>query len=121
MRVDDIYLPSVPDDFVDAQSAWDAEVVDKVYVHARPAIQGGPLLPVAYVCFLVRGIYRGAYKRVVALKALHLESEDLGDPVRPVCHREFLESGGVVLGVCDRWVVEVEEFDGGFGGREPGL
>ena len=121
MRVDDIFLPPVPDNFVDAQSAWDSEVVDKVYVHARPAIQGGPLLPVAFVCFLVRGIYRGAYKRVVALKALLLESEDFGDPVRPVCHHQFLKGDGVVLGVCDGWVVEVEEFDSGFGGREPGL
>ena len=36
--VDDVELPSVRDDLVDAQSPWDAEVVDEVDVYAGPGI-----------------------------------------------------------------------------------
>ena len=78
-------------------------------------------MPVAFACFLVCGINGGGLRRVVALKALLLESEKLGDPVRPRCHRELLEGGSGALGVCDGWVIEVEEVDGGLGGRGPGL
>ena len=35
---DDVELPSVLDDLVDAQSPWDAEVVDEVDVDAGPGI-----------------------------------------------------------------------------------
>ena len=65
-------------------------------------------MPVAFVCFMVRGIYEGAFRGVVALKALLLESERVGAPVRNLCHRYFLEGGGGVLGVCDDWLVEVK-------------
>ena len=40
--VDDVELPSVPDDFVDAQSPRDGEVVAEVDVDARPSIRGSP-------------------------------------------------------------------------------
>ena len=96
-------------------------MVDEVDMNARSGIQGGPLMPVAFVCFLVWGIYGGGLRGVVALKGLFLESEEVGDPVCTLCHREFLEGGGGVLGVCDGWVVEVEEVDGGLRGRGPGL
>ena len=36
--VDDVELPSVPDDLVDAQSHWDAEVVDQVDVDVGSGI-----------------------------------------------------------------------------------
>ena len=36
--VDDVELPSVPDDLVDAQCPWDAEVVDEVDMEASPGI-----------------------------------------------------------------------------------
>ena len=39
---------------------------------ARMGIQGGPLVPVAFVCPLVWGMYGGGFWRVVALKALLL-------------------------------------------------
>ena len=35
---DDVELPSVPDDFVDAQSPWDADVVDEVDTDTGPGI-----------------------------------------------------------------------------------
>ena len=43
------------------------------------------------------------------------------NPPRPLCHRELLEGGCGVLGVCDGRVVEVEEVDGGLAGGGPGL
>ena len=119
--VDDVELPSVHNGLVDAQSPWDAEVVDGVDVDAGPGIQGAPLVPVAFVHSLVRGIYGGGFWRVVALKALLLEGEKVEDPVRPLCHRELMEGGGGVLGVCDGRVVEVEEVDVSLDGRGPGL
>ena len=39
-------------------------------------------MPVAFVCFLVRGIYGGGRWSIVTLKALLLEGEKVGDPVR---------------------------------------
>ena len=78
-------------------------------------------MPVAFVGFLVRGIYGGGFQGVVALKALLLESEEVGDPVCTLYHREFLEGSGGVLGVCDGRVVGVEDVDGGLGGSWPGL
>ena len=50
-----------------------------------------------------------------------MEAEEVGDPPRPLCHRELLEGGCGVLGVCDGRVVEVEEVDGSLGGRGPAL
>ena len=38
--VDDVKLPSVPDDLVNAQSPWDAEVVDEVDVDAGWGVEG---------------------------------------------------------------------------------
>ena len=73
-------------------------------------------MPVPFVRFPVRGIYGGGFWGVVALWALFLEGEELGNPPRPLCHRELLEGGRGVLGVCDGRVVEVEEVDGGLGG-----
>ena len=90
-------------------------------VDARPGIQGGPLVPVAFVCFLVWAIYGGGFWRVVALGALLLESEGLGNPVGPLCNWELLAGSKGVLGVCDGRVVEVQEVDCGLGGCEPGL
>ena len=43
------------------------------------------------------------------------------DPVCTLCHREFLEGGGGILGVCDGRMVVVEAVDSGLGGRGPGL
>ena len=45
----------------------------------------------------------------------------MGNPLRPLCHRELLEGGGGVLGVRDGRVVAVGEVDGGLGGGRPGL
>ena len=45
----------------------------------------------------------------------------MGNPARPLCHRELLEGGCGVPGVCDGRVVEVEEVGGGLGGGGPGL
>ena len=84
------------------------------------AYKGVPLVQFSFECFLVRGIFGGGLWRV-ALKALLLESEIVGDPVHPLCHPEFLEGGGGVLGLCDGRVVEVEEVDGGLGGGQPGF
>ena len=78
-------------------------------------------MPVAFVCFLVRIICRGRFRRVIALKSLLLEAEEVGDPVCPLCHQELLQGSGGVLGVCDGPVVEVEEVDGGLEGQRPGL
>ena len=39
----------------------------------------------------------------------------------PLRHRDLVEGPGGVLGVCDGWVVEVQEVDGAIGHREPGL
>ena len=78
-------------------------------------------MPVAFVRFLVRGIYGGGFWGVVALWALFLEGEELGNPPRPLCHRELLQGGRGVLGVCDGRVVEVGEVDGGLGGGGPAL
>ena len=121
MSVDDIELPSVPDDLTDTQPPWDAEVLDEVDMDASLGIQGGPLVPVAFVCPLVQGIYGGGVRGVVALKALLLEGEKVGNPVRPPCHPELLEGDGGVLGVFDGRVVEIEEVDGSLGWRRPGL
>ena len=63
---------------------------------------------VAFVRFLVRGIYGGGFWGVVALEALFLEGEEVGNPTRLPCHRELLEGGCGVLGVCDGRVVEFE-------------
>ena len=76
---------------------------------------------VAFVCFPVRGIYGGGFRRLVALKALLLESEKVRDPVRPLCHRDLLVGGRGVFEVCDGLMVVVEDVDGGLGGRGPGL
>ena len=116
VAVDDVELPSVPHNFVDAQPSWDAEVPDEVDVHARLGIQGGPLVPMAFLCPLVRGIYGGGFRMVIALKALLPEDERVGNTVRPMCHRELLEGGGGVLGVCDGQLV-----DGSLGVRGPRL
>ena len=70
-------------------------------VNAEPGIQGGLLVPVAFVCFLVRGIHGGGFEGVVALKALIPEREEVGYPVRTLCHRDLLECGVSVLGICD--------------------
>ena len=78
-------------------------------------------MPVAFVCSPIRGIYGGGFWRVVALKALLLEGEKLGDPVRTLCHRELMVGGGCVLGLCDGRMVEVEEVDGSRGRRGRGL
>ena len=78
-------------------------------------------MPVAFVRFLVRGIYGGGFWWVVALQALFLKGKEVGNPPRPLCHRELLEGDCGVLGVCDGRVVEVEEVDGGLGGGGPGL
>ena len=78
-------------------------------------------MPVALVRFLVRIICRGGFRRVIALKSLLLEGEEVGDPVRPRCHQELLQGCGGVLGVCDGWVIEDEEVDGGLGRHRPGL
>ena len=88
---------------------------------AGSGVQGGPLVPVAFVRFPVRGIYGGGFWEVVALLALFLEGEEVGNPPRPLCHRELLEGGCGILGVCDGRVVEVGEVDGGLGGGGPGL
>ena len=42
-------------------------MVDEVDVDAGSGVQGGPLVPVAFVRFLVRGIYGGGFWGVVAL------------------------------------------------------
>ena len=55
------------------------------------------------------------------MKALLLEGEKIGNSVRPPCHRELLEGGGGVLGLCDGRVVEVEDVDGSLGRRGPVL
>ena len=78
-------------------------------------------MPVAFVRFLVRGIYGGGFWGVVALWDLFLEGEEVGNPPRPPCHRELLEGGCGVLRVCDGRVVEVEEVDGGLGRGGPEL
>ena len=78
-------------------------------------------MPVAFVCSVVWGIYRGGFWRVVALKALLLEGEKVGRPVCPLCHPELREGGGGVLGVCDGRVVEVEEIEASLGGPVQGL
>ena len=65
--VDDVELPSVPDDLLDTKCPWDAELADEVGVDAGPGIYGGTLSPVAFVRSLVRGIYGGGFWRVVAL------------------------------------------------------
>ena len=96
-------------------------MVVEVDMNARPGIQGVPLMPVAFVCFLALGIYGGGLRLVLALKGLVLESEEVGDPICTLHHGESLEGGGGVLGVCDGWVVEVEEDNCGFRGRWPGL
>ena len=57
---------------------------------------------------LARGIYGGGFRKVVALKALLLEAEKVGDPVRPLCHLQLLEGGGGVFVVCDGWVFGVK-------------
>ena len=51
VTVDEVELPSVPDDFVDAQPPWDAQVVGEVKVDARLGIHGGPLVPVALLAW----------------------------------------------------------------------
>ena len=43
----------------------------------------------------------GAFRQVVALKAFLLESEELGDAVRTLCHQDVLEGGNSLLGACD--------------------
>ena len=96
-------------------------MVDEVDVDTRPGILRGPLVPVAFVRSLVRGIYGAGFWRVVALKALLLEGERMGSPVHPLCHRELLKGGGGVPGVCDGRVVEGEEVDGSLDGRGLGL
>ena len=78
-------------------------------------------MSVAFVCFLVRGIYGGGIWRVLALRALLLEGEKVGYPVRSLCHREILEGGGGVLAVCDGRMVGVEKVDGSLSGRGLGL
>ena len=90
-------------------------------VDAGSGLQGGALLPVAFVHFLVRGIYGGGFWGVIALYALFLDGEGVGNPLRPLCHRELLEGGRGVPGVHDGRVVEVEEVDGGLDGGGPGL
>ena len=52
-------------------------------------------------------IYLGGFQRFAALKALLVEGEMVGNAVRPLCHRELLEGGSGVLGVCDGRVAEV--------------
>ena len=121
VRVDDGWLPSVPDEILEVQSPRDAEVVNEVNVDARPGIHWVPYVPVTFVCCLVRAVYGGGLWRVIALKALVLDTEEVGDPVRPLCHWELSEGGGVFLGLCDGRLVEVQEVDGGLGGRGPGL
>ena len=90
-------------------------------VDAGSGIQGGPLVLVAFLRFLVRGVYGGGFWRVVALYALFLEGEEVGDPLCPLCHQELVEGGCGVLGVCDGRVVVFEEVDDSLGGRGPGL
>ena len=85
------------------------------------ASKGVPFVHLSFECFLVRGIFGVGLWEVVALKALLLEGERDRDPVHPLCHPEFPEGGGGVLGVCDGRVVEVEEVDGGLGGGRPGF
>ena len=50
-----------------------------------------------------------------------MEGEEVGNPLRSLCHRELLEGGCGVLGVCDGGMVEVEEVDGGLVGGGLGL
>ena len=57
--VDDVELPSVLNNLIDTWPLWDAEVVDESDVDAGSGVQGGPLVPVAFVRFQVRGIYTG--------------------------------------------------------------
>ena len=54
-------------------------------------------MQVAFVRSLVRGICWGGFWRVVALKALLLEGEKVGDPVHSLCHQELLEGGGGIF------------------------
>ena len=42
-------------------------MVDEIDMDAGSGVQGGPLVPVAFVRFLVRGIYEGGSLGVVAL------------------------------------------------------
>ena len=49
------------------------------------------------------------------------EGEEVGNPTWPLSHRDLPEGGCGILGVCDGWVVEVEEVDGCLGGGGPGL
>ena len=55
------------------------------------------------------------------MQAFLLEGEKVGDPVRSLCHPEFLEGGSGLCGVCDGRLVEVEEVDRRLRGRRPGL
>ena len=59
--INDVELPSVPNDLIDAQPPSDAEVVDEVDADAGSGVQGGPLVSAAFVGFLVRGIYGGGF------------------------------------------------------------
>ena len=83
--------------------------------------QGSPCVLVRRVCFLVRGVYGGRLRGIVALKVFCLEGEGVGNPLCALRHRKFLEGGCRVLRVCDGWVVEVEEVDGRLCGCGPGL
>ena len=96
-------------------------MVDEVDVDACPGIQGGPHIPGSFLCFLVPGTYGGWLWGFVALEGLLLKDEDVQNPGCTLHHREFLEGGRGVLGVCQGWVVEVQEVDGGLCGCAPGL
>ena len=63
-------------------------------------------MPIAFVCFLVSGLHGAGLWGGVALEGLFLEREEVWDPVLTFRHRELLEGGGGVLGVCHGWVVE---------------
>ena len=64
---------------------------------ASSGIQEGPLVPVAFVCFPVRDIYGGGFWGVILMRAFLLESEEVGDPVRTLCHLDFFEAVGLGL------------------------
>ena len=76
-------------------------------MYACPGIQGLPLVPVSFLCFLIRGIFGDGLRGGVTL----LEHEEVGDPV--CTHQEFLQGSGGVHRVFDAWLAEVKEVDGG--------
>ena len=84
-------------------------------------VQGRPLVPVAFVRFLVRGIWGGGFWGSLRCRPCSWKARRRGTQPGPCAIGSSWRAVAASLRVCDGRSVEVEEVDGGLGAGGPGL